>query len=82
MKAQFGPYENTQTIRDRETVREAVRRAENLALGAQLISDPSPLTERLTANNATFTLHAAERLVAERVVDRDQRQELLEKIVA
>jgi len=82
MKAQFGPYENTQTIRDRETAREAVRRAENLALGAQLIADPSPLTERLTANDATFTLRAAERLVAERVVDREQRQELLEKIVA
>jgi len=82
MKAQFGPYENTPTIRDRETVREAVRRAENLALGAQLIADPAPLTERLTANNATFTLRAAERLVAERIVDREQRQELLEKIVA
>jgi len=82
MKAQLGPYESTQTIRDRETVREAVRRAENLALGAQLIADPSPLTERLTANNATFTLRAAERLVAERIVDREQRQELLEKIVA
>jgi len=82
MKAQFGPYENTQTIRDRETVREAVRRAENLALGAQLIADPSPLIERLTVNNATFTLRAAERLVAERIVDREQRQELLEKIVA
>jgi len=82
MKVQFGPYESTQTIRDRETAREAVRRAENLALGAQLIADPSPLTERLTANNATFTLRAAERLVAERVVDREQRQELLEKIVA
>ncbi len=82
MKAQFGPYENTQTIRDRETAREAVRRAENLALGAQLIADPSPLTERLTVNNATFTLRAAERLVAERIVDREQRQELLEKIVA
>jgi len=82
MKAQFGPYENTQTIRDRETAREAVRRAENLALGAQLIADPSPLTERLTVNNATFTLRASERLVAERIVDREQRQELLEKIVA
>ncbi len=82
MKAQFGPYENTQTIRDRETVREAVRRAENLALGAQLVADPSPLTERLTANNATFTLRAAERLVTERIVNREQRQELLEKIVA
>jgi len=81
MKASFGPYESTQIIRDREAAREAIQRAENLVLGAQLVANPAPLTERLTANNATFTLHAAEKLIAERVKDAEQRRELLEKIV-
>lgn len=82
MSKAFGPYESSQAIREREAAREAVDRAQNLVVGARLLADPSPLLERLTANDATFTLGAAERLVNERVVDREQRQELLEKVVA
>jgi len=82
MTKEFGPYESSQQIRDRDVAREAVKRAENLVVGARLIADPSPLLERLTANNATYTLSAAERLINERVIDREQRQELLEKVVA
>jgi len=82
MTKEFGPYASSQAIADREATREAVSRAQNLVIGAQLLADPSPLLDRLTANNATFTLSAAERLINERVVDREQRQEILEKVVA
>jgi ATP-dependent exoDNAse (exonuclease V) alpha subunit len=37
--------------------------------------------ERLTANNATYTLRAVDRLVAERVLDAEQRQAITQKIV-
>jgi len=81
MTATFGPYENSQQARDRAAAREAVQRAENLVVGARLLEDPSPIMERLTANNATYTLSAVERLVSERVLDGEQRAAITEKIV-
>ncbi len=81
MTATFGPYESSQQARDRAATREAVQRAENLVVGARLLEDPSPIMDRLTANNATYTLSAVERLVGERVSDTEQRQAITEKIV-
>jgi hypothetical protein len=81
MTATFGPYESSQQARDRAAAREAVQRAENLVVGARLLDDPSPIMNRLTANNATYTLGAVERLVCERVQDVEQRQAIVEKIV-
>ena len=81
MKKAFGDFENSQVIHDREAAREAVRRAESLVVGAQLIADPSPLIERLTATNATFPLRAIEKVVAEKVDDREQRHALVKNIV-
>ena len=81
MIATFGPYESSQQARDRAATREAVQRAENLVVGARLLEDPRPIMERLTANNATYTLSAVERLVGERVQDAEQRQAITEKIV-
>ncbi len=81
MTATFGPYESSQQARDRAAAREAVQRAENLVIGARLLEDPSPIMERLTANNATYTLSAVERLVGERVFDVEQRAAITEKIV-
>jgi len=81
MTATFGPYESSQQARDRAAAREAVQRAENLIVGARLLNDPSPIMDRLTANNATYTLSAVERLVGERVSDTEQRQAITEKIV-
>ncbi len=81
MNANFGPYESSQQARDRAAAREAVQRAENLVLGARLHEDPSPIVDRLTANNATYTLSAVERLVGERVMDAEQRQAIVAKIV-
>ncbi len=82
MTAVFGAYESSQAIRDREAAREAVRHAESLVLGAQLIADPSPLLERLTAHDATFTLRSVERVVDEKVRDVQQRSELVEAVIA
>jgi len=81
MTATFGPYESSQQARDRAAAREAVQQAENLIVGARLLDDPSPIVKRLTANNATYTLSAVERLVGERVLDAEQRQAITEKIV-
>jgi len=81
MTATFGPYESSQQARDRAAARDAVQRAENLVVGARLLEAPSPIVERLTANNATYTLSAADRLVGERVMDAEQRQAIVEKIV-
>jgi len=81
MSATFGPYESSQQARDRAAARDAVQRAENLVVGARLLEDPSPIVDRLTANNATYTLSAVERLVGERVSDTEQRQAITEKIV-
>jgi len=81
MTASFGPYESSQQARDRAATREAVQRAENLVVGARLLEDPSPIVDRLTANNATYTLGVVERLVGERVMDVEQRQAIVEKIV-
>jgi hypothetical protein len=81
MTASFGPYESSQQARDRAAAREAVQRAENLVVGARLLEDPRPIVDRLTANNATYTLSAVERLVGERVIDAEQRQAIVEKIV-
>ena len=81
MTATFGPYESSQQARDRAAARVAVQRAENLVVGARLLEDPSPIMDRLTANNATYTLGAVERLVGERVQDAEQRQAIVEKIV-
>ncbi len=81
MTATFGPYESSQQARDRAAAREAVQRAENLIVGARLLEDPCPIMDRLTANNATYTLGAVERLVGERVQDAEQRQAIVEKIV-
>jgi len=81
MAATFGPYESSQQARDRAAAREAVQRAENLVVGARLLEDPSPIMDRLTPNNATYTLGAVERLVGERVLDAEQRQAITEKIV-
>ena len=81
MSATFGPYESSRQARDRAATREAVQRAENLVVGARLLEDPSPIMDRLTANNATYTLSAVERLVGERVSDTEQRQAITEKIV-
>jgi len=81
MTATFGPYESSQQARDRAAAREAVQRADNLVVGARLLEDPSPIVDRLTANNATYTLSAVERLVGERVQDAEQRQAIVEKIV-
>ncbi len=81
MTATFGPYESSQQARDRAAAREAVQRAENLVVGARLLEDPRPIMDRLTANNATYTLSAVERLVGERVLDAEQRQAIVEKIV-
>jgi len=81
MTATFGPYESSQQARDRAATREAVQRAENLVVGARLLEDPSPIMDRLTANNATYTLSAVERLVGECVIDAEQRQAITEKIV-
>jgi len=81
MTATFGSYESSQQARDRAAAREAVQRAENLVVGARLLEDPSPIVDRLTANNATYTLSAVERLVGERVLDAEQRQAITEKIV-
>jgi ATP-dependent exoDNAse (exonuclease V) alpha subunit len=82
MSERFGEFASSAAMLERKSAREAVQRAEQLVLGAQLIADPSPLLDRLTANHATFTLHTAEKLVHERLRDPEQRQELLEKIVA
>ncbi len=81
MTATFGPYESSQQARDRVAAREAVQRAENLVVGARLLEDPSPIVDRLTANNATYTLGTVERLVGERIQDAEQRQAIVEKIV-
>jgi len=81
MTATFGPYESSQQARDRAAAREAVQRADNLVVGARLLEDPSPIVDRLTANNATYTISAVERLVGERVQDAEQRQAIVEKIV-
>jgi len=81
MTKAFGPYESSRESRDRAATREAVGRAENLVIGARLLEDPSPIVDRLTANNATFTLSAVDRLVNERVRDAEQRQAIVEKIV-
>ena len=81
MTKAFGPYESSRESRDRAAAREAVGRAENLVIGARLLEDPSPIVDRLTANNATFTLSAVDRLVSERVRDAEQRQAIVEKIV-
>jgi hypothetical protein len=81
MTERFGPYETSAQARDRAAAREAVQRAENLVVGARLLDDPKPLMERLTANNATYTLRAVDRLVAERVLDTEQRQAITQKIV-
>ena len=81
MTERFGPYETSAQARDRAAARETVQRAENLVVGARLLDDPKPLMERLTANNATFTLSAVDRLVAERVSDAEQRQAITQKIV-
>jgi len=81
MTARFGPYESSQQAHDRAAAREAVQRADNLVVGARLLEDPSPIVDRLTANNATYTLSAVERLVGERVQDAEQRQAIVEKIV-
>jgi len=81
MTATFGPYESSQQARDRAAAREAVQRAENLVIGARLLEDPSRIMDRLTANNATYTLSAVERLVGERVLDAEQRAAITEKIV-
>jgi hypothetical protein len=81
MTERFGQYETSAQARDRAAAREAVQRAENLVVGARLLDDPKPLMERLTANNATYTLRAVDRLVAERVLDAEQRQEITQKIV-
>ena len=81
MTATFGPYESSQQARDRAAARETVQRAENLVIGARLLEDPSPIMERLTANNATYTISAVERLVGERVLDTEQRAAITEKIV-
>ncbi len=81
MTATFGPYESSRQARDRAATREAVQRAENLVVGARLLEDPRPIMDRLTANNATYTLSAVERLVGERVSDTEQRQAITEKIV-
>ena len=69
MTRDFGSYESSRESRNRAAAREAIGRAENLVVGARLLKDPSPLVERLTANNATFTLSAVDRLVSERVRD-------------
>ena len=81
MTRDFGSYESSRESRNRAAAREAIGRAENLVVGARLLKDPSPLVERLTANNATFTLSAVDRLVSERVRDAEQRQAIVEKIV-
>jgi len=81
MTATFGSYESSQQARDRAAAREAVQRAENLVVGARLLEDPSPIVDRLTANNATYTLRTVERLVGERVLDSNQRQAITEKII-
>jgi len=81
MTKAFGPFENSRESRDREAAREAVGRAENLVIGARLLADPAPIVDRLTANNATFTLSAVDRLVSERVRDAEQRQAIVAKIV-
>jgi len=81
MTKSFGAFETSQVIKDREAAREAVQHAESLAVGAQLIANPAPLLERLTATNATFTLTAVQKIVAEKVVDRDQQAELVATIV-
>ncbi len=78
MTATFGPYESSQQTRDRADAREAVQRAENLVVGARLLEDPSPIVDCLTANNATYTLGAVERLVGERVQEAEQRQAIVE----
>ena len=81
MTKDFGSYESSRESRDRAAAREAIGHAENLVIGARLLEDPSPLVERLTANNATFTLSAVDRLVSERVRDAEQCQAIVEKIV-
>jgi len=81
MTKTFGLYESSRESRDRAAAREAVGRAENLVIGARFLEDPSPLVDRLTANNATFTLSAVDRLVSERVRDAEQRQAIVERIV-
>lgn len=82
MTKAFGPYESSQAIRERESAREAVRHAESLVLGAQLIADPSPILDRLTANNATFTLRAVEKAVNEKLRDPEQQAQLVEAVIA
>ena len=68
-------------IRDREAAREAVRHAENLAIGAQLLKDPTSLLDRLTATNATYRLRDIEKLVKEKILDVDQQIELIKRVV-
>ncbi len=81
MTKSFGAFETSEVIRDREAAREAVQRAESLAVGAQLIANPAPLLDRLTATNATFTLNAVQKIVAEKVVDSEQQAQLVATIV-
>ena len=82
MRERFGAFETTAQARERAEAREVVRHAESLVVGARLIEDPSPVLERLTATRATFTLRDAERVIGEKVREPEQRQAVLEAVVA
>jgi hypothetical protein len=82
MRKNFGAFETTAQVRERAEARKVVRHAESLVVGARLIEDPSPVLERLTATRATFTLRDAERVIGEKVRDPEQRQAVLEAVVA
>jgi hypothetical protein len=82
MRERFGAFETTAQARERAEAREVVRHAESLVVGARLIEDPAPILERLTATRATFTLRDAERVIGEKVREPEQRQAVLEAVVA
>jgi len=82
LRERFGVFETTAQARERAEAREVVRLAASLIVGARLIEDPTPILERLTATRATFTLRDAERAIGEKVREPEQRQAVLEAVVA
>jgi hypothetical protein len=81
MTARFGAFESPNEVAARDMQRDIVRRAENLAVGAQLAKDPSPLIDRLTTHNSYFSAAQIDRVVSEKVIDADQRVEVANAIV-
>ncbi|MGH7755401.1 MAG: AAA family ATPase, partial [Vulcanimicrobiaceae bacterium] len=80
MQKRFGRYEPSPRALDRLARDEAVRRAENLVVGARLLDDPSPILAALTARSTTFIAGELSREIERRVLDERQRVELFERV--